>query len=50
MSSNQKSNVARIVSENAGTEEAQAEVASVAEAPMAEAREVPSAPAQSASG
>lgn len=48
MSSNQKSNVARIVSENAGTEEAQAEVATVAEAPMAEAREVPSAPAQSA--
>ncbi|MBX4861733.1 HlyD family secretion protein [Rhizobium sophorae] len=48
MSSNQKSNVARIVSENAETEEVNAEVAAVAEAPTAEAREVPSAPAQSA--
>ncbi len=48
MSSNQKSNVARIVSENAETEEVKAEVAAVAEAPTAEAREVPSAPAQSA--
>lgn len=47
MSSNQKSNVARIVSENAGTEEEKAEVAAV-EAPTAEARKVPSAPAQSA--
>ncbi|MEI1252321.1 HlyD family secretion protein [Rhizobium aouanii] len=47
MSSNQKSNVARIVSENAETEEAKAEVAAV-EASTAEAREVPSAPAQSA--
>ncbi|MGO6673090.1 HlyD family secretion protein [Rhizobium leguminosarum] len=47
MSSNQKSNVARIVSENAETEEVKAEVAAV-EAPTAEAREVPSAPAQSA--
>lgn len=47
MSSNQKSNVARIVSENAGTEEVKADVAAV-EAPTAEAREVPSAPAQSA--
>jgi membrane fusion protein (multidrug efflux system) len=46
MSSNQKSNVARIVSENAETEELKAEVAAVAEAPVAEAREVPSAPAQ----
>ncbi|RFB89257.1 hemolysin D [Rhizobium leguminosarum bv. trifolii] len=48
MSSNQKSNVARIVSENTGAEEAKAEVASVAEAPTAEVREKPSAPAQSA--
>ncbi|GGD84759.1 HlyD family secretion protein [Rhizobium anhuiense] len=48
MSSNQKSNVARIVSENAETEEVKAEVAAVAEAPTAEAREVPSTPAQSA--
>jgi membrane fusion protein (multidrug efflux system) len=48
MSSNQKSNVARIVSENAETEEVKTEVAAVAEAPTAEAREVPSAPAQSA--
>lgn len=48
MSSNQKSNVARIVSENAETEEVKAEVAAVAEAPTAEAREVPSAPAQPA--
>ncbi|MBB4507015.1 HlyD family secretion protein [Rhizobium leguminosarum] len=47
MSSNQKSNVARIVSENAETEKVKAEVAAV-EAPTAEAREVPSAPAQSA--
>ncbi|MBY3486012.1 HlyD family secretion protein [Rhizobium laguerreae] len=47
MSSNQKSNVARIVSENAETEEVKADVAAV-EAPAAEAREVPSAPAQSA--
>jgi membrane fusion protein (multidrug efflux system) len=47
MSSNQKSNVARIVSENAGTDEVKAEVVAV-EAPTAEAREVPSAPAQSA--
>ncbi|MBY5838717.1 HlyD family secretion protein [Rhizobium leguminosarum] len=47
MSSNQKSNVARIVSENAETEEVKAEVAAV-EAPTAEAREIPSAPAQSA--
>ncbi|MBY5867573.1 HlyD family secretion protein [Rhizobium leguminosarum] len=45
MSSNQKSNVARIVSENAETEEVK--VAAV-EAPTAEAREIPSAPAQSA--
>ncbi|OWV87139.1 hemolysin D [Rhizobium sp. N122] len=48
MSSNQKSNVARIVSENTGAEEAKAEAASVAEAPTAEVREKPSAPAQSA--
>ncbi|ANM12334.1 MULTISPECIES: HlyD family secretion protein [unclassified Rhizobium] len=47
MSSNQKSNVARIVSENTGAEEAKAEAASVAEAPTAEVREKPSAPAQS---
>ncbi|MBX4895851.1 HlyD family secretion protein [Rhizobium bangladeshense] len=46
MSSNQKSSVARIVSENAEAEEAK--VAAVAEAPTAEAREKPSAPAQSA--
>ncbi|RUM09347.1 HlyD family secretion protein [Rhizobium chutanense] len=46
MSSNQKSNVARIVSENAEAEEAKA--VTVAEAPTAEAREVPPAPAQSA--
>lgn len=45
MSSNQKSNVARIVSENAEAEEAK--VAAVAEAPTAEAREAPAAPAQS---
>ncbi|AHG46943.1 hemolysin D [Rhizobium leguminosarum bv. trifolii CB782] len=48
MSSNQKSNVARIVSENAEAEEVRAEVAAVAEAPTAEALEKPSAPAQSA--
>ncbi|ANK87302.1 MULTISPECIES: HlyD family secretion protein [unclassified Rhizobium] len=46
MSSNQKSNVARIVSENAEVEEAK--VAVVAEAPTAEALEKPAAPAQSA--
>ncbi|MBX4907600.1 MULTISPECIES: HlyD family secretion protein [Rhizobium] len=46
MSSNQKSNVARIVSENAEPEEAK--VAVVAEAPTAEALEKPAAPAQSA--
>ncbi|RUM23578.1 HlyD family secretion protein [Rhizobium vallis] len=46
MSSNQKSNVARIVSENAETEEA--EVVAVAEAPTAETLEKPSAPAQPA--
>lgn len=46
MSSNQKSNVARIVSENTETEEA--EVVAVAEAPTAEALEKPSAPAQPA--
>ncbi|TLX10373.1 HlyD family secretion protein [Rhizobium sp. MHM7A] len=46
MSSNQKSSVARIVSENAEAEEAK--VAAVAEAPTAEAREKPPAPAQSA--
>ncbi|MBX5226639.1 HlyD family secretion protein [Rhizobium sp. NLR9b] len=46
MSSNQKSNVARIVSENAEAEEAK--VAVVAEAPTAEALEKPAAPAQSA--
>ncbi|MBB3138488.1 membrane fusion protein (multidrug efflux system) [Rhizobium pisi] len=46
MSSNQKSNVARIVSENAEAEEV--EVAAVAEAPTAEALEKPPAPAQSA--
>ncbi|MDC7746654.1 HlyD family secretion protein [Rhizobium binxianense] len=48
MSSNQKSNVARIVSGNAGPEEAKAEVVTVAEAPTAEVLEKPSAPAQSA--
>ncbi|ARQ11759.1 EmrA family multidrug resistance transporter protein [Rhizobium etli] len=46
MSSNQKSNVARIVSENAEAEEAK--VAVVAEAPTAEVLEKPAAPAQSA--
>ena len=46
MSSNQKSNVARIVSENAEAEEV--EVAAVAGAPTAEALEKPPAPAQSA--
>ncbi|ARO31827.1 EmrA family multidrug resistance transporter protein [Rhizobium sp. NXC14] len=46
MSSNQKSNVARIVSENAEAEEAK--VAVIAEAPTAEALEKPAAPAQSA--
>ncbi|MBX5232529.1 HlyD family secretion protein [Rhizobium sp. NLR4a] len=46
MSSNQKSNVARIVSENAEAEEAK--VAVVAEAPTAEALEKPAAPAHSA--
>ncbi len=46
MSSNSKSSVARIVSENAEAEEAK--VAAVAEAPTAEAREAPPAPAQSA--
>ncbi|AGS23456.1 HlyD family secretion protein [Rhizobium etli] len=46
MSSNQKSNVARIVSENAEAEEAK--VAVVAEAPAAEVLEKPAAPAQSA--
>ncbi|MBB3915318.1 HlyD family secretion protein [Rhizobium fabae] len=46
MSSNQKSNVARIVSENAEAEEV--EVAAVAEAPTAEALEKPPAPAQPA--
>ncbi|WP_434711488.1 HlyD family secretion protein [Rhizobium sp. YTUHZ045] len=45
MSSNQKSNVARIVSENAEAEEAK--VAVIAEAPTAEALEKPAAPAQS---
>ncbi|EJZ18225.1 HlyD family secretion protein [Rhizobium sp. Pop5] len=48
MSSNQKSNVARIVSENAEAEEAKADVAVVADAPKSEARETPPAPAQSA--
>ncbi|MBB3350566.1 HlyD family secretion protein [Rhizobium lentis] len=48
MSSNQKSNVARIVSENAEAEEAKADVAVVADAPKAEARDTPPAPAQSA--
>ncbi|WP_042119032.1 HlyD family secretion protein [Rhizobium etli] len=46
MSSNQKSNVARIVSENAEAEEAK--VAVVAEAPTAEVLEKPAAPAQAA--
>ncbi|PCK79493.1 HlyD family secretion protein [Rhizobium sophoriradicis] len=46
MSSNSKSSVARIVSENAEAEEAK--VAAVSEAPTAEAREAPPAPAQSA--
>ncbi|OWO92340.1 hemolysin D [Rhizobium esperanzae] len=46
MSSNQKSNVARIVSENAEAEEAKVTV--IAEAPTAEALEKPAAPAQSA--
>ncbi|MFS2177728.1 HlyD family secretion protein [Rhizobium pisi] len=46
MSSNQKSNVARIVSENAEAEEV--EVAAVAGAPTAEALEKPPAPAQPA--
>ncbi|XAZ22994.1 HlyD family secretion protein [Sinorhizobium sp. B11] len=46
MSTNQKSNVARIVSENAGTEEVKAEAAAPAEAPKAEAPQT--APAQSA--
>jgi membrane fusion protein, multidrug efflux system len=46
MSTNQKSNVARIVSENAGAEEAKAEAAAPAEAPKAEAPQT--APAQSA--
>ncbi|MDO3433189.1 HlyD family secretion protein [Rhizobium sp. CBN3] len=46
MSSNQKSNVARIVSENAEAEEVKVTV--VAEAPTAEALEKPAAPAQSA--
>ncbi|MDF0698282.1 HlyD family secretion protein [Rhizobium sp. MC63] len=48
MSSNQKSNVARIVSEKAEAEEVKTEVAAVVEAPTAEALEKPSAPAQSA--
>ena len=46
MSTNQKSNVARIVSENAGAEEVKAEIAAPAEAPKAEAPQT--APAQSA--
>ncbi len=46
MSTNQKSNVARIVSENAGAEEAKAETVAPAEAPKAEAPQT--APAQSA--
>jgi membrane fusion protein (multidrug efflux system) len=46
MSTNQKSNVARIVSENAGAEEVKAEAAAPAEAPKAEAPKT--APAQSA--
>ncbi len=46
MSTNQKSNVARIVSENAGAEEVKAEAAAPAEAPKAEAPQT--APAQSA--
>lgn len=46
MSTNQKSNVARIVSENAGAEEVKAEAAAPAEAPKAEAPQT--APAQPA--
>ncbi len=46
MSTNQKSNVARIVSENAGAEEVKAETVAPAEAPKAEAPQA--APAQSA--
>lgn len=46
MSTNQKSNVARIVSENAGSEEVKAEIAAPAEALKAEAPQT--APAQSA--
>jgi membrane fusion protein, multidrug efflux system len=46
MSTNQKSNVARIVSENAGAEEVKAETVAPAEAPKAEAPQT--APAQSA--
>lgn len=46
MSTNQKSNVARIVSENAGAEEVKAEAAAPAETPKAEAPQT--APAQSA--
>ncbi|MBB3658259.1 membrane fusion protein (multidrug efflux system) [Rhizobium sp. BK650] len=46
MSTNQKSNVARIVSENADAEEVKAEIAAPAEAPKAEAPKT--APAQSA--
>ncbi len=46
MSTNQKSNVARIVSENAGAEEVKAETVARAEAPKAEAPQT--APAQSA--
>lgn len=46
MSTNQKSNVARIVSEDAGAEGAKAEAAAPAEAPKAEAPQT--APAQSA--
>ncbi len=46
MSTNQKSNVARIVSANAGAEEVKAEAAAPAEAPKAEAPQT--APAQSA--
>jgi membrane fusion protein (multidrug efflux system) len=46
MSTNQKSNVARIVSENAGAEEVKAETVAPAEAPKAEAPQT--APAQTA--
>jgi len=46
MSTNQKSNVARIVSENAGAEEVKAETVAPAEAPKAEAPQT--APGQSA--